>query len=324
MLTTLKNTLKGIVFTVILFALLLLASAVFIPKDNTKEVWKYDYTANGFLAEPKDTIDVLFLGDSEVFSGVSPLRIWEKYGITSYCCSTGKQRLWYTLEYLYQFLENQSPKVIFLETDLVLKYFSVDDLILHAPERYLPVLRYHDRWKQFSFTELWQAPHYSYLDKYKGYHIYGDANAANTEKYMDETNESANMSKMNQLYVDTIFDICKRTGAKFVLYSTPSTKNWNMKKHNRTVTLAEKLGVDYIDFNLLQDEVKIDWDKDTHDKGDHLNYYGAVKVSDYLGKYLSETGILKNHKGESGYGSWNTAFEAYKKDVEKKLNIKYE
>lgn len=319
----LNHTFKGILFTVILLTLLWSASWLFIPKNNTKDDWKYDYTANGFLAEPDNSLDVLFLGDSEVFSSINPVRIWDSYGITSYCCSTGKQRLWYTLEYLYDFYKNQSPKVVVLETDLIMKYFSIDDLILHAPEHYLPILRYHDRWKKFSFSELFKAPEYTYIDDYKGYHLYSDIDAADEKGYMQETDEKAYISKMNRLYIDAILSACKRNGSELILLSTPSTKNWNMKKHNRAQELADTLGVDYIDMNVSKYSVNIDWSNDTKDKGDHLNYYGAVKVTDRIAKYLHDLGILPDHRSDKAFSRWNVSLEKLKSDVKNKLKIDY-
>ena len=319
----LKNTLKGTVFTVILIGLLWAVSAVFIPRNNTKDDWKYDYTANGFLAESANSLDVLFLGDSEVFASINPVRIYESYGITSYCCSTGKQRLWYTLEYLYDFYREQSPKVVVLETDLLLKYFSVDDLILHAPEHYLPVLRYHDRWKKFSFSELFKTPEYTYIDDYKGYHLYADIDAADEEGYMEETDERAYISRMNRLYIDAILSCCRRNGSELILLSTPSTKNWNMKKHNSTQQLADTLGVEYIDMNVSEYSVGIDWSKDTKDKGDHLNYYGAIKVTDKIGEYLNAKGVLPDHRGDKAYSGWDNSLEKMKADVKKKLKTEY-
>ena len=320
---SIKNTFKGILFTLILLALLWSVSWIFIPRNNTQDDWKYDYTANGFLAEPDNSLDVLFLGDSEVFSSINPVRIWDSYGITSYCCSTGKQRLWYTLEYLYDFYKNQSPRVVVLETDLILKYFSIDDLILHAPEHYLPVLRYHDRWKKFSFDEVFRTPQYTYIDDYKGYHFYSDIDAADEEGYMEKTDERAYISKMNRLYLNAILSCCNRNGSKLILLSTPSTKNWNMKKHNRTQQLSEELGIDYIDMNMPEYSVDIDWSKDTKDKGDHLNYYGAVKVTDAIGEYLNSLGILSDHRNEKGYAHWKDSLDKLKSDVKNKLKTEY-
>ena len=54
--------------------------------------------------------------------------------------------------------------------------------------------------------------------------------------------------------------------------------------------------------------------------GDHLNYYGAYKVSNYLGNYLNKLDILEDHRGNDYYSSWDNALKPYQDEV-KKANI---
>lgn len=56
----------------------------------------------------------------------------------------------------------------------------------------------------------------------------------------------------------------------------------------------------------------IDWANDTRDKGDHLNHYGAVKVSHYLGKILTEKYSLPDRRNDANYAFWKEDYEAYK------------
>ena len=44
------------------------------------------------------------------------------------------------------------------------------------------------------------------------------------------------------------------------------------------------------------DELGIDWNFDSRDGGDHLNYYGALKITDYMGNYLYNLKIKKYEK----------------------------
>lgn len=90
-----------------------------------------------------------------------------------------------------------------------------------------------------------------------------------------------------------------------ILISTPSTVNWNYARYNGISELASELGCEYIDMNLMTEEIPIDWDKDTRDKGDHLNYFGAKKVTSFISNYLSKTKLLVSHKGDSDYQKWD-------------------
>ena len=124
------------------------------------------------------------------------------------------------------------------------------------------------------------------------------------------------VSKRNAEYVKSIKEFCDKKGAKFILLSTPSTKNWNSQRHNGIVQLAEELGVEYIDMNTESADVGIDWSRDTRDKGNHLNFYGAVKVTDWLGNYFKESGLLEDHRGNESYAeAWNGDIEYFRQAV---------
>ena len=84
---------------------------------------------------------------------------------------------------------------------------------------------------------------------------------------------------------------------------------------------ASNKNISYLDLNMYVEELKIDWKNDSRDGGDHLNYYGAVKVTDYMGDYLYNLNILPNHKGEAKYSSWENAYELYENKILNK-NIK--
>ena len=126
-----------------------------------------------------------------------------------------------------------------------------------------------------------------------------------------DKNEYVNL--INRGYVKRMKEFCEAHGAKFVLVSTPSTTNWNMRKHNGIVKLASDLGVEFLDFNVMTEEVPIDWTTDTRDGGDHLNDSGAEKVSAYIGNYLASTGLFADKRTNAEYSAWNEYLEAFNK-----------
>ena len=69
------------------------------------------------------------------------------------------------------------------------------------------------------------------------------------------------------------------------LLEVPSTKKWDLQRNfNAVKKISEEKGLPFIDMNQILEEFGFDWETDSRDKGDHLNYSG-VKVADYLGKY---------------------------------------
>ena len=133
----------------------------------------------------------------------------------------------------------------------------------------------------------------------------------------------ANIAMVNRFYVQMLANYCRHHGAKLILMSTPSTRNWRMSKHNSIARLAQNLGVEYVDMNLLREEIPIDWSHDTRDYGDHMNIYGAEKVTTYIGQYLAETGLLTSHKEDPSFKSWTDALNTFKKKYKRYLTFIY-
>ncbi len=124
---------------------------------------------------------------------------------------------------------------------------------------------------------------------------------------MAPSDEVAEMPLLNRLYLEEIERMCERAGARLVLLSTPSTKNWNMARHNGVERVAAELGLDYIDLNVGEGRVGVDWAKDSYDAGDHLNAFGARKVSAAVGALLAERYGAPDHRGDDSYSSWAEA-----------------
>ena len=68
-----KNIIKALTFLFILSILLIGSSRILEPKNNDKESGMATPDANGFLAEKENTIDVLFIGDSLIYTSILPM-----------------------------------------------------------------------------------------------------------------------------------------------------------------------------------------------------------------------------------------------------------
>ena len=132
---------------------------------------------------------------------------------------------------------------------------------------------------------------------------------------MTPTMDSESIRPLNRWYLEQIADVCRSHDIKLVLMSTPSTVNWNMKRHNCVQQLAGELDVDYIDLNTGKNRAQIDWSADTFDGGDHLNLNGAKKATAKLGEILRNRYQLPDHSGESAYRSWDEAYARYERVV---------
>jgi len=316
---TKKELLSSVVFAVGLLGLLIMSSWFFQPKNNTAVYGMEDTGANGILGEPEDTIDVLFLGDSVAYCAINPFQIWEEQGITSYVCATPLQKLYYTKEFLNKAFQKQSPRIVVLETSAIFADFTRQDKMTNIVEQAFPVFRYHDRWKNAGSMPEFSGDmqiNYTHLDPNKGYYFIKWSNAIDEDyvrAYMDGLiTEPERLADINKEAVVEIKEFCEKHNAELILFSAPNVaRSWTPIRHDIIALLAEENGISYVDLNYMPEEVPIDWSKDFPDSGEHLNYYGAKKVSSYMGKYLADTGLFEDKRETERYEAWHEAQEAF-------------
>ena len=256
--------------------------------------------------EEPNSLDVVFLGDSESYSAFNPVQMYNENGYTSYVCGTSLQKLCDTYVLLQNVFERQSPKVVVLETNCLFRqgspYGETDDKAMNAFSKAIPLMRYHDRWKALIPIEESAKSEDRNL---KGFKYRPSVKPYTGGQWMNKTDSHEPINDCNMEYFNKITELANSRGAKIVLVSVPSPENWNYEKHNAVQALAEKSGIDFVDLNLACDKLGIDWNQDTKDQGNHLNYTGASKVSGYIGQYLSQKMRLPDHRKDENYRHWN-------------------
>ena len=302
----------AVLVAAVVIVLLAGLSVLVIPKDNQKAFGIINESPYGVLGEPKDTLDVLFIGDSEAYSSFSPLQMWEEHGFCSYVCATSSQQLPYGYSLLRMATENQHPKVVVIETNCLYAASSLDDATMRMLQDVLPVFEYHNRWKTLGVNDLSMDIEATHSDEFKGFYVNKDVVAADASEHMAPSDEVAQMPKLNKIFLHLIIEHCRAIGATPVLVSTPSTFCWNMPRHNAITQLAQQAKIDYVDLNMGDSKVEIDWANDTRDKGDHMNFFGATKVSKAMGEYLSNAYDLPDHRDDNAFSSWNDSLSRYK------------
>lgn len=311
-----KRIITACLFIIVLTGTLLIMSKITIPKSNAPESGMEEVAANGILAENPDTVDVIFLGDSETYCTFIPLQIWKDEGFTTYIDGTSAQTLDYSLTMLQRALSRHDLKMVFLEANAIYRKESKEIPYAKLCEL-LPVFRYHNRWKTLTSEDFTADPEYTWTDYKKGYNFSKEVIPTYKSNYIhfEKTDEKSRITPGNRYYVKEIKKLCDEKDVKLVFISAPSPANFTYKRHNATEALAEKLGCEFIDMNLIpEEELQLDWTKDTRDKGDHLNYYGAVKTTAWFSDYLKSTGLLKSRKGDADCAVWDAAVAQFEKN----------
>ena len=147
-----KNFVKSVVFIIIFVVLLGVSIYFLIPQNNIRDYSFTNILDYEILEEDDDMVDVLFVGDSLVYSSVSPMEIWNEFGYTSFDCSTPAQLTETSFEYISIAVERQHPKVIFLEANVLFRdpaKRTDERKMKDFYDRYSLLDKYHDNWKDY-------------------------------------------------------------------------------------------------------------------------------------------------------------------------------
>ncbi len=342
----------GIILKVVLF-LALTCTVLFGVMMLTERKASYIKNKAFFEEAKKDHLDVLFLGSSHVINGINPLTLYSDYGITSYNLgghgSLLQETYWqliraldyakpdyvvvdcYMMEKNYQYLDvceegtseediDSSINKLHLNMDAYplskLKIAAVNDLIQDQDVRnqfLFDFMVYHDRWSELDKNDFGRFNGKASTNKLMGAEmVYGVKTDVDVYEPCQE-GEVFTEQTVGKEYLMKIIDECQRDGIGVLLVFIPfSAQTFDQVTANTVAQVADTYGVPYL--NMLQVDGLIDEATDLNDHG-HLNAAGADKVTDYIGKFLSENADLTDHREDPEYENWTKLSSKYKKDI---------
>ena len=171
-----------------------------------------------------------------------------------------------------------------------------------------PVLRYHDRWNQLTQTDF-KHVFSKDITSHNGYYMRCDIKGTKME-HRTPARISYKFGDTAYYYLDQIRLLCAEKGIELILVRAPLEYEWHKQWDQNIEAYAEQYGLTYLNFNKYRTEIGIDLMKDTYDQGDHLNIYGAEKLSVFFGKYLTEKYDLTDYRTVPSVAA------EYKKDIE--------
>lgn len=280
--------------------------------------------------------DVIFIGDCEVYENISPITLWEDYGITSYIRGSAQQLIWQSYYLLEDTLRYEKPKAVVFNV-LALKYdepqkeaynrMTLDGMRWGMPkvnairasmmedehfiEYVFPLLRYHSRWSELTEDDFKYLFHRDRVS-HSGYYMRADVKPAGTfpkPKKLGNYQFGENAVK----YLDMMTELCEENGIELVLIKAPSLyPAWYEQWEEQVAAYAEEHGLLYLNYLELADEAGIDFSTDTYDGGLHLNLSGAEKLAAHLGRMLKEECGLSDHRSDPEIAAdWEKKREFY-------------
>ena len=205
-----------------------------------------------------------------------------------------------------------------------------------------PLYKYHSRWEELVYSDFnpkSENPYYG-----KGFiistlvgKVWGTRESVNqivedmksrraAPEYRIKNGKKTLKINNNALYRDTpdeeqmiclrkIQELCEKNGAKLILVKVPvisSTRDydssWTKDRSECVRRIAKNMGVGFCDLVYGYD-AGIDTASDFSDNGMHLNYYGAKKVTSFLGLYLDT--VCGVQGGSDAY--YNSTLPIYEK-----------
>ncbi len=313
------KTLKRIVIFTIGFSLLLLCvNHVLVNKTAKKTMY-------GIRYEKKNSVDVMFFGNSHANNAFLATELYGEHGITAYNMGMMSQTfplVYYTIEDAFRF---QKPKVVVVDlfaatsfdNNFGLMHVTLDNLTPKTRfrairefvpkekqmEYYIPFYLWHNRWKEIEAKDfLPYAMRYSpRRNARKGVTILAEwmecENPMDSiQSLSEEEKVIGSLSEQEEYWLQRIKTVCDQNGAGLLLVVVPYTAPAEEKMEKTFEQLGlyseieqwcKKNKVEYLNLFEHTEDMQFNYATDMKDTS-HVNVLGAQKVTKYVGDYVVE------------------------------------
>lgn len=327
----LKDASKIMAFVLAFFVVLEVLSLNVFTGQKCAEKSKRMADAFSFTEDNPSTIDIVCLGSSDMWSGFVPIELWEKFGYTSVVSSFSHQSVSQAQTMLKLIRKNQDIKLVVLEVDTMYDGIPVNkpkeddnsyfpelfdalnpDIFEDEVESVFPAFTFHNMWKMGNGR--------SKRSKYTHGYLFNDTVVQNKKRdYMAYSDKVDKPIYPNVVALKNFAKYCKNENLQLIFVEMPSFSSWSYPRHNAIQGLADELEVEFLDLNLLYDEIGINQADCFRDRGNHLNFFAAKKATAFLGQYINKNyPNIQNHSNDSAYAQiWNNDLQKFKHHYEK-------
>ena len=274
----------------------------------------YGATWNMFLEEQEDSVDLMFVGSSMAYCDIIPAKIYEETGHTTYVLSAPYMMPDVAYYYIKEAVKTQSPKVIMLEATSF--FFTIDEAdyykvnigympysanrlsatLFAAPASeklglLFPLFNYHDRWEQYGIKDYFILRPDAKTDLTAGYTLLEKAEPQ-TERFEREFLCSEEDYKENTEYMHKIIKFCEDEDIELEMFIVPACEYVSEELTEKLTAEAGEVKV--TNFNDHFEEMDFDLESDFFDTR-HVNLKGAVKFSQYLAEYITQSFDLPSY-----------------------------
>ena len=284
---------------------------------------------------PDNTMDVVFVGSSHVYTGIYPSYLWADCGIASFdmaICAMDRDSAYYSIQHLFK---TQSPRVVMVDLfGLTYETHAYPDNIIRnylafpLSEDSYPALKTYAAKdpvvseNMLDYLTRWPIFHTRYRELERRDFVNDETALAARGEYLNWASNEVTpltttpfdpvLGNEDQLqWMRKLKDLCDANGAELVLMALPfQTDEDDQQMIDYASVFAEENAVPFLDFNRMTEELDFDYSSDFYDDA-HPNAYGSRKICSWLENWLLENYPLADHRGDPAYAIWDADLQYY-------------
>ncbi len=306
-----------------IFLLTLMVSCLVLQHYVLRNTDHNSLRIDGFYQEDRDSLDVVFVGASDIYTAFMPGRAYEQYGFTSYLLASESITSEGVKTAVKEAVRTQHPSMVVVEANAFLysdysndeneahihKFFDnlplsgnkIEYIQKNVPvdqrwEYFFPLIKYHSLWTEYPDRLHMAASNFTLdvrgFNYLKGYRT--TAEIIKTDKpclnsQLTEENGELDLDPKLEAQLTDLLDFCEKNNVHLVFMRSPhyvtSETYDRVKRSNRMARLVNERGFSYYTFENDADRIGIDPKRDFYNE-DHMNVYGALKFTDYLAERI--------------------------------------
>lgn len=293
---------------------------------------------HGFYDEPDHSLDGVYIGPSNAYcSWIAPLA-WERYGIAVWPFTSSRQPFLIAKDLVEEARKTQ-PDAVYIVTvgsvdPLPESEAAIHDLIDFMPlsaqklriiqklcdslgydasertEFYFPLIRFHSHW-----SDLEQIDFHLTNNGMKGASTRNVffKNITDVSADLRTTEMQGEISQDMERALEELLTYCESEQVKLLLVIPPMAEVdlEELAQLNRIKRLCEDRGFPVVDERQAMAEIGLDPQCDYYNNI-HTNIHGAIKLTDYLARYLTAHYDMRDKRGVPGYESWDKSYGLYR------------
>lgn len=291
-----------------------------------------------FYQEEENSLDVVFLGSSDVFSGFAPARAYEETGVTSYMYAIDANPGRLHKYQLKEVLRKQQPQLIFVEVNGFLydqpveeerlriftenTPFSLNELeaIMRFKEEdklagLFPFMIYHGDWEKGRglLDQLeWRIATSRNPSLLKGIITCTHIDEALPEEVELSEAQKATMQVAEES-LDEFLTFCKEENLNNIVFVRFPHKTGEQQKEliNQVENRVLEFGYPFLNLETNKDAMGLDPLRDYYNP-EHLNIYGQAKLTSYVGNLIvQEYGVVPVPQSAENSAHWENCVAYY-------------